>query len=590
MPATLHLCSASAFELRLPCDISQVRTMAERARKFFLAKGLAQSEVMSCELALVEACNNAVLYAKPSRQLDPILIELRCDPAQIEMRIRDHTDGFDLPEKAGLAEQDEEHGRGVFIMQSLMDSVDYRVGIGENVLTLRKNRSPKNDAGEIVEEDLAELKLKLAESEQIVNEMAEELSSCYESLSAIFRSGAELGKSDNLQQFSRSLCEDLLKITESDWFVLRVVPRNESQLSVFTASVSPARDQLESGESVELKAANSRKDVWFHSTRALEENDPLHSFQRGGSGLIHPFFHSETLVGTLAIGKCSAEKTFTAAHVNVVHTFADFLGIQIVNARLRDEQLNHRLVTHELEIARGIQRALLPKHLPRLNGFGFAGFCESARHVGGDFFDAVQIDGDSALLVIADVMGKGVPAAMFAAILRSVLRGAPELSSQPAALMTRVNQTLFDELSEVEMFITVQLAFVNGATRIVSVASAGHCPALLVSAESATPKMISPEGMPLGILRDTQFAEARLPLPPKSRLLFYTDGLTEARNPAGDMFGHERLENCLCENAGVATAEMLKHSLASKLSEFQEHAPPRDDQTFLILAEENFSN
>lgn len=590
MPATLHLCSTETLQLRLPCDIAQVRATAQRARKFFRAKGLSENELMSCELALVEACNNAVLYAKPSRQLDSIEIELRCGESLIEMRILDHTDGFDFPQKAELASHDSESGRGIFIMQSLMDSVDYSIGIGENILTLRKKRGEKTDETEfeIAPDELTELKRKLAESEQVVGEMAEELSSCYESLSAIFRNGTELGKSDNLQQFSRSLCEDLLKITEADWFLLRVVPRNESSLEIFASSASvPPLNSVEAG-SAELNAANSRKDVWFNSRNPLAENDPLHALQRTGGGLIHPFYFSETLVGTLAIGKFSAQNNFTAAHVNVVHTFADFLGIQIVNSRLRDEQINHRLVTHELEIARGIQRALLPKQLPVLSGFGLAGFCESTRHVGGDFFDAVQIDENSALLIIADVMGKGVPAAMFAAMLRSVLRGAPDLATQPAALMSRVNQTLFDELSEVEMFITVQLAFVNAQTRELVMASAGHCPALLASAESSKAQLISPEGMPLGILRDTPFSETRLPLPRNTRLLFYTDGLTEARNAAGQMFGHERLENWLARQPENATAEMLKSSLASQLGDFQEHAPPRDDQTFLILAEENF--
>lgn len=575
----------------MDCEIEQVRSTAGRACKFFKAKGLTASEVMSCELALVEACNNAVLYAKPSRQLDPIEIELRCDEAFIEIRIHDHTDGFNLPAKAELADQECETGRGIFIMQSLMDSVDYDVGIGENILTMRKQRALP-EAKEIVPNEVTELKTKLAESEQIVNEMAEELSSCYESLSAIFRSGAELGKTNNLHQFSRSLCDDLLNITGADWFVLRLVRKGETELSAFAISVPDLQlAQISTAAagtktSAELKSAFYRKDVLFNSENPLDQNDPLQSLQPIGVGFVHPFFFAETLIGTLTIGKTSNQNAFTAAHVNVIHTFADFLAIQIVNARLRDEQINHRLVTHELEIARGIQRALLPKQLPQLRGFGLAGFCESARHVGGDFYDAVQVDEHSALLVIADVMGKGVPAAMFAAILRSVLRGAPELVTQPAALMSRVNQTLFDELSEVEMFITVQLAFVNAQTRELVLASAGHCPALLVSPAAAKPTLISPEGMPLGILRDTIFTEAKLTLPSQCRLFLYTDGLTEAHNASGTMFGRERLENWAAASVATATAEELKNLLALQVSDFQEQTPPRDDQTFLILAEE----
>jgi serine phosphatase RsbU (regulator of sigma subunit) len=206
--------------------------------------------------------------------------------------------------------------------------------------------------------------------------------------------------------------------------------------------------------------------------------------------------------------------------------------------------------------------------------------------VGGDFYDVVRIDEYSVLLIIADVMGKGVPAAMFAAILRSVLRGAPELATQPAALMARVNRLLFEELSEVEMFITVQLAFVDVQAREIIIASAGHPPALLTSRETSSPKLISPEGMPLGILSDQVFAEAKESLPRNSRLLFYTDGLPEARNLAGQLFGQEQLENWISQSAALRTAEELKDSLATRLKHFLQDAAPNDDQTFLILAEE----
>lgn len=594
MLASLHLHSTANIQLSMACQIEEVRGVAQKAAEFLGRKGLSENELMSCELALVEACNNAVLYSKPSRQLDPIELELRCDKSLIEIRVHDHTDGFDLPQKAELAEKDSESGRGIFIMQSLMDSVDYQVGISENILTMRKRRNTPPVAEQNVSSELAELKSKLTESEQIVNEMAEELSSCYESLSAIFRSGAELGKTNSLQTFSRTLCEDLLKITSADWFLLRVVPKDETVLSVFALSDPDLRlpsistSASATKVSAELKAAFYRKDVSFNSENPLDENDPLQPLQPMSVGFVHPLFFAETLIGTLTIGKTSSQSAFTAAHVNVIHTFADFLAIQIVNSRLRDEQINHRLVTHELEIARGIQRALLPKQLPQLRGFGLAGFCESARHVGGDFYDAVQVDENSALLVIADVMGKGVPAAMFAAILRSVLRGAPELVNQPAALMSRVNQTLFDELSEVEMFITVQLAFIDVQTRELIIASAGHCPALLFSPKSAKPQLISPEGMPLGILRYTIFTEENVKLPVGSRLVLYTDGITESRNASGHMSGHEQLTKWLADTGINKSAEALKDSIAARLCAFQENTAPTDDQTFLILAEENF--
>lgn len=596
MVASPHLHSGLKIELSLACDIEQVRPVARAAREFLAAKGLSEEELMACELSMVEACNNAVNYALPSRQLDPIAIELFCNDLEIEIRIYDHTGGFELPKEIVLVDGESETGRGLFIMNSLMDKINYSGADGENTLTLKKLRSAKSLVTPMVSlKKIEDLKTRLAESEQVVNEMAEELSSCYESLSAIFRSGTELGKTDNLLNFSRSLCEDLLKITSADWFLLRIVPKRTTVLSVFASSkpdeqLPPLITNIAKiGSSAELKAGAYRKDILFNAENPLDQNDPIQSMQPTKVGLIHPFYFAETLIGTLTIGKKSNDRPFTAAHVNVIHTLADFLAIQIVNARIYEEQLNHRLVTRELEIANEIQRALLPKKLPQLRGFGLAGYCQSARHVGGDFFDVVSINEHSALLIIADVMGKGIPAAMFAAILRSILRGAPELADQPAALLSRVNGLLHEELSEVDMFITAQLAFVDVQARELVIASAGHCPALIFSGDNPEPKLISPEGMPLGILRDTLFTELREKLSHDCRVVFYTDGVTESRNPNEEFFGHQRLVQCVGTRvSGVNTAEQLKKSLAAELNDFQEQATPGDDQTFLILAEETF--
>jgi serine phosphatase RsbU (regulator of sigma subunit) len=188
------------------------------------------------------------------------------------------------------------------------------------------------------------------------------------------------------------------------------------------------------------------------------------------------------------------------------------------------------------------------------------------------------------LLVIADVMGKGVLAAMFAAILRTVLRASPELTNQPAALLTRVNRLLFEELSGVDMFITAQLAYIDTKSRRLVTANAGHCPLLIAPGDGSGVKALSPEGMPLGILPDTVFVDEVVELPRNSRVLLYTDGLTEAANENGERFGQERLTVWL-EQAGARlnSAGELKQALSEVLGQFQTKMALNDDQTFLIM-------
>jgi serine phosphatase RsbU (regulator of sigma subunit) len=250
---------------------------------------------------------------------------------------------------------------------------------------------------------------------------------------------------------------------------------------------------------------------------------------------------------------------------------------------LVEERVNRRLMRHELEIANGIQRSLLPEALPRLAGFSLAGYCRSAHAVGGDFYDVLPVGAEAHLLVVADVMGKGIPAALFAVILRSVLRASPELMDQPAALLTRVNRLLFSELSGVDMFITAQLVFLNAQKRRMITASAGHCP--LAVADVREVRMFSPEGMPLGIFPDATFLDETVELPEDCRVLLYTDGVTDAMNARREPFGQERLLNWLRRRpAWPRTAEELKEDLAQALNTHQLDAGLADDQTFLIMA------
>src|SRR5436309_4176790 len=503
-----------ALRLSLPCDLAEVLPAIRAVRGFLAEQGLGEKELAACELALAEACNNAITYARDAAKTKPVEVEAICNATRIELRVNDHTPGFDWPRRVELPEVESERGRGLFLIQSLMDSSEYFRGCQENLLRLRKNRLPGADGAAAAVLSSEEVSRRLAESEQMISDMAEELSSCYESLAAIFRYSAEQGKAISLEDFSRRLLSDLLRITAADWFVLRLVPKGQSRLVVFTASDAPLElEPLEVPPSAdpacaaEVRSAANRQDVWFDEHKLLGSDDPLRRLKPGSLGLVHPFYFGDTLIGTVTVGKTVSRVPFSAAQTNVVHTFADFLAIQIVNTRIQEEQVNNLLMARDLQIAKNIQRSLLVKTVPQLPGFGLAGYCESARQVGGDFYDVVKVSDHSLLMIIADVMGKGIPAAMFAATLRSLLRALPELTHHPSELLSRVNRLLFDELSDVDMFITAQLAYVDAKQRRLVTASAGHCPLLLAVAGNVAGTSLAPEGMPLGILPDTPFSD-----------------------------------------------------------------------------------
>jgi serine phosphatase RsbU (regulator of sigma subunit) len=245
--------------------------------------------------------------------------------------------------------------------------------------------------------------------------------------------------------------------------------------------------------------------------------------------------------------------------------------------------LEVQAVEHDLEVARQIQRSLLPKSFPELPGFEAGGFCQSARQVGGDFYDVIPLRGGATLFVISDAMGKGVPAAMLTATFRALLRSLIHLTSSPGDLLARINRLMFDELSGVDMFITVQLAALEPRERRLTVASVGHCPLLLWNNDSGT-DLISPEGVPLGIMPEAVFVETVVLLQPGAALLLYTDGVTDVRNREGHFFTQQRLEDWLYRNMRAKlTALQLKEKLLQELAVFQSSAAAGDDQTFIIL-------
>jgi serine phosphatase RsbU (regulator of sigma subunit)/anti-sigma regulatory factor (Ser/Thr protein kinase) len=583
MPDLSGASRPAMLRLALPCDLNQVRHASQTVHRFLAEQGCGEEILSGCDLALVEACNNAIKYAPDSSRGTPVGVEVTCSREQLELRVTDHTRGFDWPERAELPPPESESGRGIFLIQSLMDSAQYLRGNGENILVLRKSYlSPGANNGSLPDSRI--------DNDHLVTGLLEELSACYESLSAIFRYSTEPVHGRDMGKFAHRLLSDLVGVAGAEWFVFRSV-QNKSHIDVLTASESALdtgsiiiRGENSDLEFVEALAAISRKAVWFDENRVLAAADPLRLKPRS-RGLVYPVFVGDDLVGTLAVGKSAkksgaAARPFNTSQTNTIATFAQFLAIQITNARAQEESMASRMIARELEIAGSIQRSLLLKEMPELPGFQLSALCRSAHQVGGDFFDILKLSEDTVLLVIADVMGKGVLAAMFAAILRAVLRATPELNREPAALLTRVNELLFDELSGVDMFITAQLAFVDLKGRKLILGSAGHCPLLVAYGSSV--KSHSPEGMPLGILADTVFANETIDLPQHCRVLLYTDGLTEAMNAAGERFGQERLMEWLPYARGRSAGE-LQSELANKLTQFQAKSGLNDDQTFLIM-------
>ena len=577
----------TSLRLEVACEFSAVRAAVAQVHAWLAEKNLPEADLGAWELALMEAVNNAVKYAPPAARELPVIIEISCGERDVEARITDHTAGFDWPGEVKLPEDESESGRGLFLMKSLTDRAIYFRHPGENILELRRARPA---GGGEISPDPGQLQRRLAEAEGALNDMTAELASSYESLVAMFRYSAELGAHTDVKDFSQRLLRDLMQIAEADGAVLRLISADGKKLEPLTVlpengrAVLPAIEISPDSSAVEIGAARSRQDIWFSPEEPLAASDPLRVVMPVGNGICHAFFVADQLAGTATLGRLAADKPFTAAQVNLLHTFIDFLAIQIVNARLLDERTATRITRRELEIAAEIQRSLLPAKLPGCPPFALAAVCESALHVGGDFYDAIPAGDGAVLLVIADVMGKGVPAALFAAVLRSTVRSMPQLFSRPGELLGAVNQILFPDLSRVDMFATAKLVYLDPRRQEMLSASAGHCPLLVWQPGATGATAPGQSGFPLGIEPQVVYPQNVHPLPPGAAALLYTDGLSELRNAAGEMLGENRLPQFLVEAAAqTSDVESGKQMLLDRLAAYRGNAPMADDQTFIYI-------
>ena len=574
------------YSLEVLCSYESVREASLRSRAFLQRAGLSEDEIGGWELVLVEAANNAVTHALPEKRSRGVGLEVIVSEVLVEARVIDRTGGFDFPEHAELPPDDSESGRGLFIIQALTDEAKYFRGPDENHLILRKRRgtpAPLSTGFEVPPEG------ELFESRQMLDAMTEELASAYESLAAIFRFSAELQGGAESKEFIHRWLRQLLTMTGADWFVLRLADRSTGNLLLAVTSEGDGMGRVGLPESIptrspgiESRSIEQHSDIWFDANSPLSSADPMVSFGYG-SGFAHPLFVNDRLVGVFTIGRRDGTATFEAGQVNVIQTIADFLGIQIRSQQILEEQMRAKVDARDFEIAANIQRMLLPQKLPRLPGAALAGFCRSAREIGGDYYDALPTADGNLLLIMTDVMGKGLPAALFALMFRSLVRSRRDLAPYPAKFLAWLNQNLFTELDAAEMFITAQLAYIDVQRGEIRVSSAGHPPLLLADASGHVSE-VRAGGPPLGILEESEPAEETRSYR-GGRALLFTDGLIEARNRQGDLLGLEPIKELLRVAAIQGEAiETTQKKIVDLLREFEDAGEPADDTALLVLA------
>jgi serine phosphatase RsbU (regulator of sigma subunit) len=291
------------------------------------------------------------------------------------------------------------------------------------------------------------------------------------------------------------------------------------------------------------------------------------------------------LMGVAPSGKELTNRAIVI-HRIVEGRIAEEWGMGTLGAKLRGQRLEQEIsererVEQELRLARSMQQASLPKEVPTLEGWQIFPYFQPARDVGGDFYDFFDLGDGQVGLAVGDATGKGMPAAIAVTASCSMLKAVAQAlgSSSPGEVLARVNETLLSRIPP-NMFITCFYAILDPESGRLVYANAGHNLPCCRHEDATTD--LEARGMPLGLMPGMDYEEKESGLAPGESVLFYTDGLIEAHNPHGEMFGTPRLRSLLSEYSGGGRS--LSATLLEELYSFTgEEWEQEDDITLLTL-------
>lgn len=321
--------------------------------------------------------------------------------------------------------------------------------------------------------------------------------------------------------------------------------------------------------------------------RYLDVKEPCEQrFAEMASSVAIPFLYQGEVTGVLALGYKKSGHFYTREDIDLLTTLTNQGAVAIENARLFEENLEKTRMEEELNIARDLQVSMLPEQAPKIAGVSIAANSIQAREVGGDFYDFIEIDGDGAgeqvAIVVGDVSGKAVSGALVMAASRSVFRALTETHASVEEVMTIGNARLNRDIKK-GMFVALLYAVLDPQHKTLTLSNAGQTQPIRCSADQCEPVFIDTEGerFPLGIVKNCHYQATRVSLQAGDTLVFYTDGIVEAMNGQGELYGFERFLAAVQAGKTLA-ADVLLDRLLSDVAGYVGDAEQHDDLTIVV--------
>ncbi|TKJ44740.1 hypothetical protein CEE35_06750 [Candidatus Aerophobetes bacterium Ae_b3b] len=294
-----------------------------------------------------------------------------------------------------------------------------------------------------------------------------------------------------------------------------------------------------------------------------------------------PLLLKDRVIGVIQVCNKRKDGLFSREDQHLLVSFAVHAAIAIENAKLYQEVAEKERMKKELEIAHRLQTSLLPDNPPQIKGYQIAAISVPAKEVGGDFYDFIDVADNKIGLVIGDVAGKGLPAALFMALSRSFLRAQAIGNLEAKTVMEGTNRLIANDARE-GMFVTAFYAILDIPGKVLKLSNAGHNPPFLFHSSMGKCEDLKVEGIALGVLDEAQFQQKEIILRKDDIVVFYTDGIVEAIDKNNQQFGVERLIKIFKDNPHLQVSQLIK-SIEKKVEEFTKGQPQFDDLTLMLI-------
>jgi sigma-B regulation protein RsbU (phosphoserine phosphatase) len=407
-------------------------------------------------------------------------------------------------------------------------------------------------------------------------------------LSTLIEVNALISSSLNLDQILENVMLISKKVMNADASSLMLIDEKTNEL-VYEVALGKVGEKLKQefrlkmGQGIAGTVAQEGKpllleDAYTHPKFYRAHDDA--TGYRTKSMITVPLKVGDRITGVAQVINRLDNNPFDSDDLDLFIALCSLAAIAIENAKMHKSLMEKQRFVRDMEFARTVQESFLPQKAPEISSYKFSAHYTPAQEVGGDFYDFIYFDRERTGVVIGDVSGKGVPAALYMAKLGSDLRTLAFTEKDPASTLGKLN-SLLAERSRRGMFATLLYLELESGNRRLTISNAGHLPPLIKKSDNTIIKLATAGGSPLGILPGMAFGQETATLEPGDTVVMYTDGIIEAMNAKEELYGYERFEALVRKSA--SDPDSLKSAIIDDVNRFTGLSPQHDDMTLVCF-------